>query len=404
MTHPLLLIAQREYLKVVRKKSFWVIILLIPTFYIIVSVISGSSAGTVQKKIEEQAKGAKRIVVVDRSGLIAPSLIRPPLEAMSDSAAAQRAVQQGTADAAFIYPTDIVTSHTITSYVVDTGIISRGRFDPLAQSLLQQGILSQLSNPKDAALVATPPKVQTTVYANGVKIVTSIEAYIVPILAIVVYFLLVVTSVSYMLMAMAEEKENRMIETIRSMVTSRQLIWGKLLAMIGLGFTQVVVLGIYAVIAYQASTKILPIHIDWSLVHVGVWQLLLTIYFIVSGFSVMASVMVGISAAMPSYRDSQQATPLFILTSILPIYFASILLADPSGIVAKITSYVPFMSPLVLTFRASVDALPVWEQILGIAASAVYVVLGLFAAFKLFDLGSLEYGRKLSFVHLLKRS
>lgn len=219
-----------------------------------------------------------------------------------------------------------------------------------------------------------------------------------------IYFLLVITSASFMLMAISEEKENRMIETIRSMVTPRQLIWGKLLAMIGLALTQLVVLALYGIIAYQASTKILPVHIDWSLVHLGLWQVLLTAYFIFSGFVLMASLMVGIGAAMPSYRDAQQASPLFIIGSILPVYFASILLADPSGLVARVTSYVPFMSPLVLTFRASVGALSVWEQIIGIVVSTGYILIGLYAAFKLFEIGSLEYGKKIGFRNILKKT
>lgn len=401
--NPLLLIAKREYWKVVRKKTFWVLILLLPTFYIVVSIISGNSASTVQKKIEEQAKGAKRIIIVDHSGLIDPALIKTPLETMTDSRAAETAVRQGKADAALVYPTDIATTHTMQSYVVDTGMISRGRFDALGQALLRQSILAKLPNPSDAALIATPPKVQTTVYDKGQKIVTSIEAYILPILAVVLYFLLVITSSSFMLMAISEEKENRMIETIRSMVTPRQLIWGKLLAMIGLAFTQVIVLSVYGIIAYQASTSVLPIHIDWSLVHLGVWQVAVTVYFILTGFTLMAALMVGIGAAMPSYRDAQQASPLFIITSILPVYFASILLADPSGLVARITSYVPFMSPLVLTFRASVGALPVWEQVIGIVVSTLYVLIGLYGAFKLFEIGSLELGKKISWKSILKR-
>jgi ABC-2 type transport system permease protein len=206
-----------------------------------------------------------------------------------------------------------------------------------------------------------------------------------------------------MLMAISEEKENRMIETMRSMVTSQQLIWGKLLAMVGLAFTQLVALATYGILAYQVSSKILPIHIDWSLVHLGVWQVVLTVYFIVAGFSLMAALMVGIGAAMPSYRDAQQASPLFIITSILPIYFGSIILADPSGLVSRITSYVPFMSPLVLTFRASVGAMPWWEQIIGIIVTALYAILGFIAAFKLFDIGALEVSKKISLKYLWRR-
>lgn len=403
MTNPLLLVAQREYFKVVRKPSFWILILLLPTFYIVVSIISGSSAGTVEKKIIEQAKGAKRVLIIDQSGLISSDLLVAPLERFTDQQAAQEAVRTEAADAAIIYPSDLTTGKTITAYVVDTGFISRGRFDALGQSLLKQSILGRLADPASAVLVATPPKVSTTVYDQGEKIVTSIEAFLLPIMAVVIYFLLTITSVNYMLMAISEEKENRMIETIRSMVTSRQLIWGKLLAMVGLAFTQLVVLVVYGAIAYQVSTKILPIHINWSLVDIGAWQAVLTAFFIVGGFTFMASLMVGIGAAMPSYRDAQQASPLFIITSILPIYFAAVLLADPGGLVARITSYVPLMSPLVLTFRASVDALPWWEQALGILATLVYLGIGLYVAFKLFELGSLELGRKISLKQVVRK-
>ncbi|MFH0828949.1 MAG: hypothetical protein V1907_02100 [Candidatus Kerfeldbacteria bacterium] len=54
--------------------------------------------------------------------------------------------------------------------------------------------------------------------------------------------------------------------------------------------------------------------------------------------------------------------------------FVPALIADPRGPLAKATSYIPFMSPLVLTFWASINALPVWEQVLGIVVTIAYVV------------------------------
>ena len=62
------------------------------------------------------------------------------------------------------------------------------------------------------------------------------------------------------------------------------------------------------------------------------------------------------------------------------------------------------MSPLVLTFRASVGALPVIEQIIGIIVSALYVVISFYVAFKLFEVGSLEFGKKVSLKNILRRS
>lgn len=397
------LIAVREYLKVVRKKSFWAMVLLLPTFYIGVSVLSGKSTESVEKKIAEQVKTATRIIIVDQTGLIPDAQIVTPLERSVDPAAAHAAVRAGEADAAIIYPADLKATRAVTTYVKDNGIVSRGRFDELATSLVKQSILTQINDPATIALFNTPLTVDKTVYADGEPVVTTIEAFILPILAVVIYFLLTITASSYMLMSVSEEKENRMIETILSIVTPRQLIWGKLAATVGLAVTQLATLAVFGIIAYQVSASVLPIEIDWSLVQISLWQAVLTVFFISTGFVFMASLMVGIGGAMPSYRDAQQASPLFIILSILPIYFAMVLIADPSGPIARLTSYIPFMSPLVLTFRTSIDALPVWEQILGIVVMLGYVALGLYLAFRLFEIGSLELGKRISLKGAFKR-
>lgn len=398
------IIAVREYSKVVRKKSFWLMVLLLPVFYIAVSVISGLSGESVERKIVDQAKAAKRIIIVDQSGFISDESLVKPLERGTDPQAAQQAVRDGQADAAFVYPSDITTTHQVVAYVHDDGIIARGRFDELGTKLVKQSILAQIQDPDDIALFNANLKLEKTVFADGEAVVTSIEAFILPIFAVVIFFLLTITSSSYMLMSVSEEKENRLIETMLSIVSPRQLIWGKLAAMVGLALTQLVVLAVFGIVAYQASSTILPIDINWSLVDLNAWQILLTVFFIGAGFVFMSSLMVGIGSAMPTYRDAQQASPLFIITSILPVYFAIVLIADPMGTVAKATSYIPFMSPLVLTFRASIGALPVWEQILGIVVTLVYLGLGLFLAFKLFEIGSLETGKKVSLKKIWRNS
>lgn len=388
------IVAAREYLKVVRKKSFWIMVLLLPTFYIVVSVVSGMSGQSVEKKIVEQAKAASRIIVVDQANVVAADNYVKPIEKGTDAAAAKKTVQDGQADAAFIYPVDLSQSLQVTVYVKDTGIVSRGRFDQLAGNLVKQSILALVNDPAKIALYNANLKIDRTVYANGQPIVTSIEAFILPILAILVFFVLVITSSSYMLMSVSEEKENRMIETMLSIVRPRQLIWGKMIAMVGLAFTQLATLAIFGVIAYNFSAQILPVHIDWSLVHIGAGQLILTIFYIIAGFLFMAGLMIGIGGAMPTYREAQQASPLFIIASILPVYFATVLVAEPSGPIAVATSYIPFMSPLVLTFRASISAMSAGEQVLGVLVTLFYVALGFYLAFKLFEVGSLETGKK----------
>jgi ABC-2 type transport system permease protein len=105
---------------------------------------------------------------------------------------------------------------------------------------------------------------------------------------------------------------------------------------------------------------------------------------------------------MPTYREAQQFSAIFIILSILPIYVASALVAEPAGLLARVFSYFPFTAPLVLLFRSSIDALPGWEVGVGMTVMLLYICAGLLFAFKLFELGSLELTKKISLSSILR--
>ncbi|MCA9390441.1 ABC transporter permease, partial [candidate division WWE3 bacterium] len=65
-------------------------------------------------------------------------------------------------------------------------------------------------------------------------------------------------------------------------------------------------------------------------------------------------------------------------------------------------SYFPLTSPLILLARYVFDALPLYEMIMSGTLLILYVLGALYLAFKLFELGSLEYTEKLSFKRIFK--
>lgn len=194
-----------------------------------------------------------------------------------------------------------------------------------------------------------------------------------------------------------------MIETILSIVKPRQLIWGKLVGLTGVSLTSLFALGALMTGIVVVSTNIFPITIDWSAVDVTVGQILLSIFYTIGGFLFLSSIMVGVGAAMPKYRDAQQFSSVFIILSIIPVYFASFLLAEPSGTLSRIVSFTPFTAPLILIFRSSIGALTIWESVAGVVVVALYVMIGFYFAFKLFEVGSLEVNKKISFKFLLQK-
>ncbi|PIY96929.1 MAG: hypothetical protein COY66_02035 [Candidatus Kerfeldbacteria bacterium CG_4_10_14_0_8_um_filter_42_10] len=403
MKSKILLVAKKEYLKVVQKPSFWIMIIIIPVVYLILVAISGTSASSVEKKVAEEVKNVHAVLIVDQAGLISDQLLLGIYQRSENKETAVAQVESGKVDAAFVYPTDFQESKKIEVYAQDTSLISRGRFNTVAQDLLKQSLLQEIEDPNKVALFNSRLEVSSTLYKEGKVVDQRFETFIIPIASVLVYFLLVMFSSGFMLSSVSEEKENRMIETVLSVINPRQLIWGKLIGLTFVSLTSLAVLGVLLTGIIAVSTNIFPIKIDWSAVDWNIGQVLLALFYTIGGFLFMSSIMVGVGAAMPKYREAQQFSSVFIILSILPIYFASILIAEPTGTIARVISFTPFTAPLILIFRSSIGALSLWESILGIMVIITYVAVGFYLAFKLFEIGSLELSKRISFNTVFKK-
>jgi ABC-2 type transport system permease protein len=120
----------------------------------------------------------------------------------------------------------------------------------------------------------------------------------------------------------------------------------------------------------------------------------LNLFFTLTGFLLFAAIMVGVGSIGTSYRDSQSLSGIFIMLSVMPFYFITILIADPNGPLAIFTSYFPLTAPMILLIRNSLQALSPAESVLGVVVMLAYVAIAFWAATKMFDLGSLMYNRR----------
>lgn len=397
----LLLVAQREYIKIVRKPSFWVSTLLLPAFIGLVSFISGYTAEQAEKKIQEQVQNASAIEVFDESGYINPTLIATPFVLVTDYEQSLSQVKSGNIDALIYYPSAIAQDQEIIVHAKDTGLVTRGRFNDVARNLLQQSILLRIGDPHLIQLYNTQLAVNTKTYANGEEVIIDIEKFVVPAVILVLYFLLTMMSTSFLLLSVSEEKESRMIEILLSIMPSKHLVWGKIVGLVGVTVTQVLVLGTCSIAILWFTIDKLPIEIDWSAIVIDPISIILGIFYLFAGFLIMATIMVGVGAAMPTYREAQSFSSIFIIVSIFPIYFITLIIQEPMGTIARILSFFPFTAPLILLGRNTLQALPIWEGIVSAIALIVYVGIGFWVAFKLFDVGSLEYDNRLSLKRLI---
>jgi ABC-2 type transport system permease protein len=401
-----ILIAKREYLKVVRKPTFWITTLLLPILIVVVSIISGISSSQGQKAFVADISAVKLIYLQDNT---AQKFIKSTYFAndqtftkenstkfvfTSNTQQAIDDVKSHKANAFIIYPADFAANFTVQLYSDQENPLSKNKYNYIAELLFKSNIAVQINDQNLLTLYTVPLQFNVTSYQSGVVDNRSVESFIVPYASMILYILLVSIATSYLLLSVSEEKENRMIETVLSIIKPSELITGKIIGQVGIIFTQVTLLIGLTVVVLAITASKLPINL--SAIQLQPAQVILTFIYIFLGFLFLSAVMVGVGAATPNYKDAQSMSGIFILLAMMPVYFVMLIMTDPNGTLAMVTSYLPFTSSIVLIFRNALIALPAWEIILSILSQIAYVGIGIFVAYKLFAAGSLEYAQRLS--------
>jgi ABC-2 type transport system permease protein len=125
------------------------------------------------------------------------------------------------------------------------------------------------------------------------------------------------------------------------------------------------------------------------------------IYFI-GGYFLYASIFAAIGAAIDNQADAQQFMLPITLIVIIGLYVGILTVPeDPNGIVAQIFSYIPFTSPIVMMMRIP-HGVPLYEQILSVTILFSSVLLIVWISAKIYRIGILMYGKKITYGEIIK--
>ena len=396
MANKFLAVTRREYTSIVTKRSFWLATLLFPLLILILGGISALSAKSARKSEKDQLGQAKHIEVYDPSHTIQDALIQAPLQRTADRDAALAEVKSGKIDALIVYPEELNPAAHIEIHAKETWITQRNRFEPLAKSLLRDSILERVGDPGLIALFHANVPIDTTTYRNG-EPAMHISALIVPGFFLILFYMLLLLSTNVLLTSMTEEKENRVVEMLLTSIRARDLLMSKLAGLAAVGVTQlaltlVLTLGVAALLKTR-----LPFEIDMSKVVFDPVAIGLAFFYTIAGYLLYASILAGVGAVVPTAREAGGLVAFFMICALSPFYFITALIAEPTGTTAVITSYFPLTAPLVLVLRNSLGALSPLEIATSIIAMITYIGLAFMGSVKLFEVGALEYGQRLSF-------
>jgi len=180
-----------------------------------------------------------------------------------------------------------------------------------------------------------------------------------------------------------EEKSSRVVEVLLAKVDPRQVLAGKILGIGLLGFVQLVgfvALGLGA--AAAAGSVELPPETVRVAAEVLAWFVL--------GFAFYAALFAAGGALASRAEELQSTTGPLTFVGLGSFFAAVAAVGDPSGVVARVATFLPPAAPMVLPIRSAAGELPLVELLGGVALVLVAVVAVVRLAARVYQGGALH--------------
>ena len=384
-----------ETIRVLKKPTFWLMALGFPLMFAALYGIMFWSQSTTMQAAKELEKQEFSLAVTDDSKLVRPELLMAAkTKTVESKEAGINDVKNGKIDAYIYFPKDI-GKQKVEVYGKDVGLFQNGKYGAVAQSLLSQSVASTVGQAQ-VAILQNKVQLSSTTYLDG-KEHGGINEMIAPGLFLVIFFMLVTFFGNQMLTSSTEEKENRTVEMLLTMVKTDTLITGKILSLMVLALIQMLVIVLPVAAGYLAfGSKLQLPNMDLSLLVFDPVRIGLALVIFLASFMMFTGMLVTLGAMMPTAKEASQWFGLVIMLIFGPFYGITAFVSFPDSPFVKFLSLFPFTAPIPLLFRNAVGNLPAWEGLLGVALLIVAAVFVLWLAVRVFRYGAMSYDSKLS--------
>ena len=215
---------------------------------------------------------------------------------------------------------------------------------------------------------------------------------IMPFVSGLIFFFAIATSSGYLLQAVVEEKENRTMEILVTTVSPGQLMAGKIIGDIAIGFTQLFAWLIFIVVGVMVGSNWIEalqgLQIPWS-------SLGLMLLVMLPAFVMICALMAAVGATVTEASEGQQVMGFFTIPLYLPYMLLGVLMENPNSPLAVGMSLFPLTAPMTISIRAGFAVVPAWQLILSVGLLVASAVGALWFAGRAFRLGMLRYGQRL---------
>jgi len=432
-------VAKREYLERVRSRWFVMMTLFVPVFITAIFLIPAwvtarSAAGT----------GSRNIVILDATGTGLGKRVSAILT--SDTTAAQRAsaatapqpqVREVTA-AALPAAEDSATrevmrpNNVVGYLVLDDSTLSTRRVryagrnassivdtDKLKSAVRQAFTAVMLQRegvkPETISLISnlSLSMSQTRIDERG-KGGSGQAAIFLGVGIGVLLLMSIIFHGQNVLRGVLEEKSTRVAEVVISSIKPEMLLAGKVAGAGAVGLTQQV---LWIAISAYLITNFAPLVLKSAGVPVSggggsalgvslggltVGLFIVIVLYFLFGFVFYASLLAAAGSMVNTEQDAQQAAMPIMYLLIGSWLFVNSVIVNPTGTIAKVLSWLPFSSPIIMPMRMGLSPVP-WTSVAGsLAVCALGCVLAIWLAARIYRVGMLMYGKRPSLAEVAR--
>ncbi len=425
----------REYTTRVKKKSFLILTILMP-FLIVLMVMAPIMLGSV--KDDKQ----RPVAIIDQTGKYIHLFVNAPDSSalqgyaftQADRPLEQYQSEESNADAV-IYISDDLTENPQAVKIYSRGEIQGDLKRYVESTLLEQTRKDKLQKYDIPALdniiadIQSDIDIQTVKWSeDGKETYSSSEiAMVLGLLTAMMIYIFVLSYGSMVMQGVMEEKTNRIVEVIVGSVKPFDLMMGKIIGIMLVGFTQMLVwllmlvsllsiVGIgsmpdmtetAAMTAQQMEAMQAAQNTPLGELSAALYSLPLTeicvlfVLYFLGGYILYSSFYAAIGAAVNSQEDSSQFMMPMVIIMVFSIYAAMGSMENTDGPLAFWTSLFPLTSPIVMMVRIPFGV-PLWQEILSIVLLYATATGFVWVSSRIYRVGILLYGKKPTMKDLMK--
>ena len=235
------------------------------------------------------------------------------------------------------------------------------------------------------ALIRVPYHRSTTVTEEGERETLGFLNTILPLTFMALVLMSVLVSGQYLMTTTIEEKQSRVVEMLLAAVSPMELMTGKILGQLGVGFLVLFLYsgaGLVGLVAFSLTGAI----------DIGLVVYTLIAYLI--AYFVIASLMAAIGASVNELREAQTLMTPLALVIMVPWVLWLPISRNPDSMLSVVTSFLPPVNTFAMLLRLTSNSPPpFWQVALSLAIGVASVYAALWFAGKIFRIGLLMHGK-----------